>query len=135
MRNAATTETHRLLKAYRERRDGLARDKLVVNYSPLVRSLCNRFRRSKESSDDLFQVGVLGLLNAIEKYDPSYGTSFSSLAIPEVLGSILNYLRDHGTSIKLPRGLRSMRRRVDKAAEELALRLGRWSKIAELAEA
>ena len=59
----------------------------MTNYVPLVRRLCRGFRTSREPQEDLFQIGMIGLLNAIEKFDPERGTSFSSLAIPEILGA------------------------------------------------
>ena len=131
----AATETLELLRAYADAGDLGARAQLVANYGPLVRKLCNRFRSSRESQEDLFQVGVIGLLNAIEKFDPLQGTRFSSLAIPEVLGAILNYLRDHGSLVKVPRVLRQNRLRVDRSLETLPVELGRWPTTAELAEA
>lgn len=100
MVSTSATQTLKLLEAYRETADPGAREQLVSNYVPLVRRLCRRFRTSREPQEDLFQIGMIGLLNAIEKFDPERGTSFSSLAIPEVLGAILNYLRDHGSLIK-----------------------------------
>ena len=129
---ATVSETHRLLAAYSEEGDSRAREQLVDNYVPLVRSLCRRFRRSRESQEDLFQIGVIGLLNAIEKFDPRYGTSFSSIAIPEVLGAILNYLRDHSSFLKVPRALRRNKLKVNRRSEMLAAHLGRWPTVAEL---
>jgi len=78
---------------------------------------------------------MIGLLNAIEKFDPERGTSFSSLAIPEVLGVILNYLRDHGSLIKIPRTLRRNKLTIDKIGESIASSLGRWPNVPELAGA
>ena len=95
-----------LLESYRITGDVGPREQLVANYVPLVRRLCRRFLTSREPQEDLFQTGMLGLLSAIAKFDPDRGTSFSSLAIPEILGAILNYLRDHGSLIKVPRALR-----------------------------
>jgi RNA polymerase sigma-B factor len=132
-RMASTAETLRLLEAYGEAGDQNARAQLVINYTPLVRRLCGRFRISREPQEDLFQVGVIGLLNAIEKFDPTRGSNFSSLVIPEVLGAILNYLRDHGSLIKTPRALRQQKLRVEKASERMAARMGRWPTVAELA--
>jgi RNA polymerase sigma-B factor len=86
----------RLLGEYRETGAQSIRATLVSNYEPLVRSLCRKFSSSREPQEDLFQIGMIGLLNAIEKFDPERGSSFSSLAIPEIMGAILNYLRDHG---------------------------------------
>jgi RNA polymerase sigma-B factor len=135
MATKSATETLRLLEAYREDDDRSAREQLVSNYVPLVRRLCRRFRTSREPQEDLFQIGMIGLLNAIEKFDPERGTSFSSLAIPEVLGAILNYLRDHGSLIKIPRTLRRNKLTMDKVAESLTSSLGRWPTTEELAVA
>ena len=135
MANNSATLTLKLLQAYRETSDPQAREQLVTNYVPLVRRLCRRFRTSREPQEDLFQIGMIGLLNAIEKFDPERGTSFSSLAIPEVLGAILNYLRDHGSLIKIPRTLRRNKLTLDKVAESIASSLGRWPNMTELAEA
>ena len=134
MASATADKTLRLLQVYRETNDPRAREQVAASYAPLVRRLCSRFRGSKEPQEDLFQVGMIGLLNAIEKFDPGYGASFSSLAIPVVHGSILNYLRDHGSLIKVPRALRRNKLAVDKASERLTARLGRWPTVAELAQ-
>jgi RNA polymerase sigma-B factor len=121
-----------LLDLYRESKDAAVREAIVARYIPLVHRLCNRFRNASEPYEDLVQVGILGLLNAIEKFDPGRGTDFSSLAIPEVLGAILNHLRDHGTHIKAPRKLRRHKVQVERASELLALRLERSPTVAEL---
>ena len=133
----ATTvaETRQLLEDYRDTGSTRAREQLVTNYVPLVRSLISRFRSSREPQEDLFQVGMIGILNAINKFDPNRGTSFSSLAIPEVLGAVLNYLRDHGSLLKVPRALRRNKLTLDRAAETLATTLGRWPTVPELADA
>ena len=130
----SATENIRLLKAYGQAGDLDARAQLVSNYTPLVRRLCSRFRMSREPQEDLFQVGVIGLLHAIEKFDSSRGSSFSSLVIPEVLGAILNYLRDNENLIKTPRALRRQHLIVQKASERMASRQGRWPTVAELAQ-
>ena len=121
-----------LLELYRDSGDAAVRERIVGRYMPLVHRLCNRFRSASEPHEDLVQVGILGLLNAIEKFDPRRGTAFSSLAIPEVLGAIMNHLRDHGSQIKAPRRLRRHRLEVERASERLALRLGRRPTVAEL---
>ena len=110
------------------------RDKVVSKYMPLVRGIANRFRRSREPQEDLVQIGVVGLLNAIDKFDPRRGSRFASLAMPEVLGAILNHLRDHGSLIKAPRDLRRNRIALSKAADMLATCLGRLPTVAELAD-
>ena len=133
MANAPESESKLLLQAYSKSRDARARERLVQSYSPLVRRICRRFRGSVESQEDLFQVGVIGLLSAIDKCDPERGPSFASLAIPEVLGSILNYLRDHGSIIKVPRGLRRNKITVERVSDGLVHLLGHWPSASELA--
>ena len=127
--------TLELLESYRITGDPEARERLVANYIPLVRRLCRRFLTSREPQEDLFQTGMIGLLNAIAKFDPERGTSFSSLAIPEILGAILNYLRDHGSLMKVPRALRRNKLAIDKVAGVMAPSLGRWPTASELADA
>ena len=135
MATNSAAETIELLDKYRASGDPSAREQLVVNYVPLVRSICRRFRSSREPQEDLFQVGMIGLLNAIGKFDPARGSSFSSLAIPEVLGAILNYLRDHGSLLKVPRNIRKNKLTIDKVSDSMATALGRWPTTSELAEA
>ena len=88
MVSTSVAKTIQLLENYRDTRDAGAREQLAVNYMPLVRTLCRRFHTSREPQEDLFQTGMIGLLNSIEKFDLDRGSSFSSLAIPEVLGAI-----------------------------------------------
>ena len=122
-------KTPSLIESYARTGSTYARGQLVSDYAPLVRSICRRFLSSRESQEDLFQVGVVGLLNAIDKFDLDRGTSFSSLATPEVLGAILNYLRDHGSLLEVPRGLRRNKLAIDRASESLATSLGRWPTV------
>ena len=135
MTTSNSSETLRLLAAYRESGDASMKATLVANYEPLVRRLCRKFSSSREPQDDLFQVGIIGLLNSIEKFDPQRGSSFSSLAIPEIMGAILNYLRDHGSLLKIPRGVRRNKLTMDRTSESMATTLGRWPSTAEIAEA
>ena len=133
--NSARSNTLALLKAYRYAGDIGAREQLASNYAPLVRSLCKRFQPAREPQEDLFQIGMVGLLNAIERFDAERGTSLSTLAIPEILGAILNHLRDHGCLLKVPRTLRRNRLTMYRKAETLSLSLGRWPSATELADA
>ena len=129
------SETLRLLGVYRETNDHTIRATLVSNYEPLVRSLCREFSSSREPEEDLFQIGKIRLLNAIEKFDPERGSSFSSLAIPEIMGAILNYLRDHGNLLEIPRGPRSNKLAMDKVSDSISAIYGRKATQAEIAEA
>jgi RNA polymerase sigma-B factor len=135
MAKTTATEMLRLLKVYGETGDADVRETLVLNYLPLVRRLAGRFWQSSEPQQDLFQVGAIGLLKAIDRFDPCHGTSFASIVIPHVLGEIMNYLRDHGSLLKVPRGLRRNKLMVARVSERMVASLGRWPTVPELAEA
>ena len=133
--STAGAKTRELIESYQGNGDSAAREQIISDYVPLVRSLCRRFLAAREPQEDLEQVGMIGLLNAVEKFDLGRGTSFSSLAIPEILGAILNHLRDHSTLIKIPRTLRRNKLALDKVSESLASSLGRWPTAVELSQA
>lgn len=127
------TATNELLRELHRRRDRGIRDELVRRHLPLVRSLCRRYLNRGVELDDLVQVGVIGLLKALDRYDPARGAAFASFAVPTVLGEIRRHFRDHGWSVKVPRGLQDLRQRADRAREELAQRLGRQPTAREIA--
>lgn len=102
---------------------------------PLARSIAVRYRRSSEPLDDLMQVAAIGLIKAIDRYDPSRGLAFSSYAVPTIVGELKHYLRDHSWTVRPPRGLRELSARVDGVARELTRRLGRVPTTAELSSA
>jgi RNA polymerase sigma-B factor len=110
------------------------REALVVLYQPMVRSLAQRYASRGEPLDDLVQAGSIGLLKAIDRYDPSRGDSLAGLLVPTVLGEIRRHFRDHTWSIRVPRGISELAVRVRAATPELEQRLGRSPTVAELAE-
>ena len=124
-----------LLDRWRETRDVAARDHLVAQHLPLVRRLCQRFSHSGESLEDLIQVGAIGLLKAIDKYDPQRGSSFGAFAVPVIVGEIKNYFRDHGWAVKVPRKLQKRKLAVNRAVDSLTQRLGRAPTIPDIAAA
>lgn len=128
-------ETPRLLKLYKQFKEAEVRERLVDTNLGLVHRLCRRFSSSQEPYEDLFQVGVIGLLRAIEKFDLNRENSFAAFAIPEIIGEILNYFRDHGRGIKIPRKLRRNSTLVRNTAEQLTQVLGRWPTVTELGQA
>ena len=95
------------------------RDRLVAEYLPLVRKVCRRFAHLGEPFDDLIQVGTIGLLKAIQKYDPARGNNLVAFAVPVIVGEIKNYFRDHGWAVKMPRKLQRQKLAVDRAVESL----------------
>jgi RNA polymerase sigma-B factor len=121
------------LARFHRSRDAAERDALIERYLPLARSLAARYRHTSEPFDDLLQVASIGLLKAIERYDPGRGTAFSSFAVPTILGELRRHLRDHTWSIHVPRDLQELGQRLAPATEELSLELGRPPTVAELA--
>ena len=113
--------------------DPAERDALVERYLPLAYSVAARYGHTREPLDDLRQVAVVGLLKAIDRFDPARGFAFTSYAVPTILGEVRRYLRDHGSGIRLPRELQALRPRVAAAADELGPALGRAPTVAELA--
>ena len=114
--------------------NGLAGDRQVADYLPLVRRICNRFKHSGEPLEDLVQVGTIGLIKANEKFDPDRGSHFVSFAVPVIVGEIKNYFRDHGWAVKVPRKLQKQRQDVERAREPLSQVLGRSPTVPEIAE-
>jgi RNA polymerase sigma-B factor len=122
------------LARFSRTRDAGERDELFARYLPLARSLAARYRHTSEPFDDLLQVASMGLLKALERYDPQRGYAFSSFAVPTILGELRRHLRDHTWSVHVPRDLQELGGRLTPAGEELASELGRPPTIAELAE-
>jgi RNA polymerase sigma-B factor len=114
--------------------DPLAREALVRRFMPLARKLARRYDRSSEPFEDLVQVASLGLLKALDRFDPELGHTFSSFAVPTILGEMRRYFRDSGWSVHVPRGSQERALRVRDAQAELANRLGRAPTVTELGE-
>lgn len=134
-KDSALSDTKQLLQLYQEFRDMAAREGLVKDHLALVRRLCNKFSHSGEPLEDLVQVGTIGLLKAIEKYNPARETDFVAFAIPEIVGEIKNYFRDHGWAVKVPRKLQRQKMVVQRVVESLTQELNRAPTIPEIAEA
>jgi RNA polymerase sigma-B factor len=108
------------------------RDALVERFLPLARSLALRYQRSGEPFDDLLQVASLGLIKAIDGFDPSRGIAFGAYAVPTILGEIKRYFRDRTWAVHVPSHLQELTLRVDRAVSELAERLHRQPSVAEI---
>lgn len=117
-----------------EQGDDAAREELVRHFMPFARSLALRYRRGSEPFDDLFQVACLGLVKAVDRFDPERGTSFQSFATPTILGELKRHFRDKVMPIHLPRGLKEGVLEVNQAADELTGELDREPSVPELAD-
>jgi RNA polymerase sigma-B factor len=134
-REARRTEDRRLCDRYRRTRDPAVRETIVRRFLPLVRSLARRYSDRNEPFDDLMQVGSIGLLKAIERFDPDRQIAFSSFAVPTILGEIKRHFRDRTWSVKVPRGAQEKAARVGRVESDLEASLGRSPTTAEIAAA
>jgi RNA polymerase sigma-B factor len=123
----------RLAGAGDEERESL-REELVVAHLNLVRFLAMKFVNRGEPLDDLVQVGTLGLLKAIDRFDTERGVEFTTYATPTVVGEIKRHFRDKGWAVKVPRRLQELNQSVNRSIDALAIELGRSPTVAELAE-
>jgi len=119
---------------YHREGDQAAREQLVENLLPLARRMARRYRRSDEPLDDLIQVATLGLINAIDRFDPARETAFSSYAVPTMLGELKRYFRDNGWAVHVPRGMQERVMRVDNCVKEMSRKPGRSPSAAQVAE-
>jgi RNA polymerase sigma-B factor len=132
---AAARELEReLLIRYHESGDVAARGELVERFLPLARDLALRYTYTDEPFDDLFQVASLGLIKAIDRFEPGRGTKFTSYAAPTILGELKRHFRDKGWSLRVPRDLQERVLAVSRATEILSKELGRSPKVCEVAE-
>jgi RNA polymerase sigma-B factor len=118
------------LRASGTRRD---RDLLVERFLPLARQLARRYQGGSEPLEDLEQVASLALVRAVDGFDPTRGTAFSSYAVPSIAGAIKRHFRDHGWSVRVPRELQELSLRVERVSQELSTRTGRPPSTAEVA--
>jgi RNA polymerase sigma-B factor len=133
-RAVRSREDRRLLVRYHRDGDPAAREQLVERFLPLARQLARRYQRGGEQLDDLIQVASLGLLKAIDRFDPARETAFSSFAVPTILGELKRHFRDKGWSVRVPRDLQELSVRVERVGEELGRTLGRAPTPTEIAE-
>lgn len=110
-----------------------ARERLLTGHSRLVYSIVARFLNSPHDPEDLFQIGCIGLLKAIDKFDLSYNVKFSTYAVPLIIGEIRRFLRDDGP-IKVSRSIKETAVKVRRASEELRRELGREPRLSEVAK-
>jgi RNA polymerase sigma-B factor len=131
-------ERHRrdreLFVRLKERGDQRAREELVERFMGLARQVAVRYRRQSEPLEDVMQVASLGLLKAIDRFDPERGIAFSSFAVPTMLGEVKRHFRDKSWTVRPPRDLQELTLRVEQATAQLSSQLGRSPSVAELSE-
>src|SRR5581483_271036 len=126
--------TRRLLLRYHRSGDRRSREELVRLFLPLARQLARRYYRGREPLDDLVQVASLGLIKAIDRFDLARSTSFTSYAVPVMLGELRRHFRDTGWGLHVPRGLQERALDVDKAIDRLSSNTGRAPTPAQIAD-
>jgi len=124
-----------LLRRYHEHGDLQAREQLIEQYMSLVRSLARRYAYRGEQFDDLVQIGAIGLIKAIDRFDINRGVELTTYATPNIIGEIKRHFRDRSWAVRVPRGLQELNVQLSKLIEQLTVQLARSPTIPELAQA
>src|SRR6059058_3329431 len=124
-----------LLRRYHVQGDLSAREQLIEQYMSLVRSLARRYAYRGEQLEDLVQIGAIGLIKAIDRFDLNRGVELTTYATPNIIGEIKRHFRDRGWSVRVPRGLQELNIQLSRLLEELTVQQGRSPTIPELAKA
>jgi RNA polymerase sigma-B factor len=123
-----------LFERWRVHKDRQARDELIERFLPLARKLARRYAQSSEPYEDLVQVASLGLVKAVERFDPERGFAFSSFAVPTIVGELKRYFRDTAWALHVDRGAQERARKITEAQQKLSSRTGRMPTVDELAQ-
>src|SRR5213080_3704848 len=123
-----------LHRRYARSRDPQLREQLVHRYLPLARYAASQYTRGGEPFDDLLQVASVGLLKAIDRFDPDNGAAFSSYALPTMTGELRRHFRDRSWSVRPPRDLQEQALAVERATDELRRRTGHSPAVDDIAE-
>ena len=124
-----------LLRRYHEQGDLAAREQLIEQYLSLVRSLARRYSYRGEQLEDLVQIGCIGLIKAIDRFDVNRGVELTTYATPNIIGEIKRHFRDKGWAVRVPRGLQELNVQLSKLVEDLTVEHGRSPTVPELAKA
>ena len=122
------------IKQYQETNDQEAQTNLVLHYERLVQSIARKYSNGKPYHEDIAQVGMLGLLGAIRRYDPEFGRSFEAFAVPTIIGEIKRFLRDKTWAVHVPRRIKELGPRIKATVETLTIELQRSPLVSEIAE-
>jgi RNA polymerase sigma-B factor len=132
---AEPVEDEALLLRYHRDDDLDAREQLVVRFMPLARQLASRYRHAGEPLEDLVQVACVGLIKAVDRYDPQRGSGFARYAVPTMLGELKRHFRDKGWALRVPRPTQELALKVNDALGSLPAKLGRPARPRDVAEA
>ncbi|SDH80875.1 RNA polymerase, sigma 37 subunit, RpsB/SigB [Alteribacillus persepolensis] len=130
--NKEEHEVYEWIKQYQQDPSEEIQTKLVQHYEPLVQSLARKFSRGQDHDDDLYQVGMIGLLAALRRFDDTYKRSFESFAVPTIVGEIKRFIRDKTWSVHVPRRIKELGPRIKKAVEDLTTQLQRSPQVEEI---
>jgi RNA polymerase sigma-B factor len=131
---AAIPASPELFNRWHKFHDRRARDELIERFLPLARKLARRYVSSGEPYEDLVQVASLGLVKAVERFDPSRGFAFTSFAVPTIVGELKRYFRDSGWALHVDRAAQERARRINEAQQQVSAQLGRPPTVSELAQ-
>src|SRR3984893_15902317 len=120
-----SVESRELFRRWRRHGDRRARDELIERFLPLARKLARRYVPSSEPYEDLVQVASLGLVKAVERFDPDRGFAFTSFAVPTIVGELKRYFRDTAWALHVDRGAQERARKITDAQHKLSSRTGR----------
>jgi RNA polymerase sigma-B factor len=123
----------RVFDEFAKTRDPALRDKLIEAHLGLAEYLARRFANRGEPLDDLVQVASLGLVKAVERFDPERGLEFTTFATPTIVGELKRHFRDKGWAVRVPRRVQELHLRVTKVIDDLSLEFGRSPLIPEIA--
>ncbi|WP_031545185.1 RNA polymerase sigma factor SigB [Salinicoccus luteus] len=133
-RGLTAEDINALIRSHQEEEDPNAQARLVEHYQKLIESLAYRYSKGQSHHEDLVQVGMVGLLGAIKRFDPSFDRRFEAFLVPTVVGEIKRYLRDKTWSVHVPRRIKEIGPKIKNANDELTNRLERSPQISEIAE-
>jgi RNA polymerase sigma-B factor len=132
--DTAVTESGELFQRWHKHGDRGARDELIERFLPLARKLARRYIPSSEPYDDLVQVASLGLVKAVERFDPDRGFAFTSFAVPTIVGELKRYFRDSGWALHVDRSAQELARKINDAEHRISATTGRSPTVSELAQ-
>src|SRR5947209_6067901 len=131
---ASASGSPELFRRWHRHGDVRARDELIQRFLPLARKLARRYTPSSEPYEDLVQVASLGLVKAVERFDPDKGFAFTSFAVPTIVGELKRYFRDTGWALHVDRSAQELARKVTDAQQKISARTGRIPTVDELAQ-